>query len=81
MAVLGNYENGPLSPMGWATGPLWPPVAQAMGDRDLFVIFFQFFSSNRSLAGDAVQGGRSPPPTDDRGPVAPHRATGQGCPI
>jgi len=30
-----------------------------MGDRDLSVIFF---SSNRSLAGDVVQGGRSPPP-------------------
>ena len=66
MAVSGNCENGPMSPMGWATGPLWPPVAQATGDRDLSVIFFRIFSSNRSLEGDAVQWGPVAPPTGDR---------------
>ena len=80
MAVLGNCENGPLSPMGWAIGPLWPPVAQATGDRDLSVIFFQIFSSNRSLAGDVVQGGRSPPNGRQGGPVAPNGRQGV-CPI
>ena len=47
-----------------ATGPLWPPVAQATGDRDLFVIFF---SSNRSLAADVVQGGPVAPPNGRQG--------------
>ena len=41
MAVSRNFKNGPLSPIGaGVTGPLWPPVAQAMDDRDLSVIFF-----------------------------------------
>ena len=61
MAVSRNCKNGPLSPMGGTTGPLWPPVAQATGDRDLSVIFFRIFSSNRSLTGDVVQGAGRPP--------------------
>jgi len=55
-----------------ATGPLWPPVAQATGDRDLFVIFF---SSNRSLAADVVQGGGAvAPPTGRQGRAALFKA-------
>ena len=73
MAVSGNCENGPLSPMGWATGPLWPPVAQATGNRGLFVIFFLRTGpwrgtwcrgAGRPPTGD--MGGLSPP-TVDRG--------------
>jgi len=47
---------------------VWPPVAQATGDRDLSVIFFRIFSSNRSLVGDVVEGG--PPPNGQHGRAA-----------
>ena len=68
MAVSGNCENGPLSPMGWATGPLWPPVAQATGDRDLSVIFyFSNFFFKQVPGGGRGAGGRSPPPNGRQG--------------
>ena len=74
MAILGNCENGPLSPMGWATGPLWPPVAKTTGDRDLSIIFFLQTGPWRGTwcrgAGrppNGGQGGMSPPPGDKAG--------------
>ena len=67
MAVPGNCENGPLSPMGWATGPLWPPVAQATGDRDLFVIFFLRIGPWRRTW---CRGGGRPPPNGRQGRAA-----------
>ena len=57
-----------------------PLVAQATGDRDLSVIFFRIFSSNRSLAGDVVQGGRSPPQRAIGGPIAPPPGDRAGLP-
>ena len=61
MAVSGNCENEPPSPMGWATGPLWPPVAQATGDRDLSVIFFEFFLRTGPWRGTWCRGAVAPP--------------------
>ena len=69
MAVLGNCENGPLLPMGWATGPLWPPVAQATGDRDISVIFLLNFFFEQVPGGGRGAGG----------PVAPQQATWGAC--
>jgi len=66
VAISGNCENGPLSPMGWATGPLWPPVAQATGDRDLSVNFFSNFFFEQVSGGGRGAGGRSPPQRGDR---------------
>ena len=66
MAVSGNCENGPLSPMGWATGPLWPPVAQATGDRDLSIIFFSNFFFEQVPDRGRGAGGPVAPPMVDR---------------
>jgi len=72
VAVSGNCENGPLSPMGWATGPLWPPVAQATGDRDLSIIFyFSIFFFEQVPGGGRGAGGAVAPPTGDRGGLSP----------
>ena len=77
MAVSRNFKNGPLSPMGGDR----PPVAPYRLGNGRQGPFCNFFSSNRSLAGDVVQGGRSPPQRATGGLSPPHRATGQGCPI
>jgi hypothetical protein len=78
MAVSGNFKNGPLSPMGWATGPAWatglfckknlrfgPRSAQRGGSGPVTPLGRQ----GRSAAGGPVA-----PPTGDRVPlyISPH---------
>ena len=53
MAVSINCKNNPLSPI-WGRQP---PVAQAVGDRDLSIKFFIF---KQIPGGDATAGGLSP---------------------
>ena len=78
MAVSRNCKNGSLSPMGGDRPPV-APCRPGNGRQGPFCNFFLFFLRTGPCRG-TCRGAGHPPPTGDRGAVAPPQGDRAGLP-